>query len=288
MNEKKQKILLTAMKLFSKQSFHQTSMQQIAEACSMSKGSLYTHFKSKEKLLFHIFSYYYQLLDERLAMAKEEDDTPREAFVREIAVHIQHHCEFQEFFIMQMNEVRGLEDGSLNRYIYEENTRLLQRTEKRMIDVFGEKAVPYALDLTVSLKGLLTSYMRSVWEEGSSCNFHTLADFLFIQLEAAAHSLIKKKAKPFFTSTPSREYANWREKTPHPLHTVRKMKEAAIAAQEGDLIIESINILETELRQIKPRPALIEGMIRNLKESENISALAGKLEETIGKYSKRL
>ena len=70
MNEKKQKILITAMKLFSKSSFHQTSMQQIADVCGVSKGSLYTHFKSKDELLSEIFTYYYHLLNHLIAASE--------------------------------------------------------------------------------------------------------------------------------------------------------------------------------------------------------------------------
>ncbi len=71
MNAKKQKILIAAMKLFSKASFHQTSMQQIADVCGVSKGSLYTYFRSKEELLSEIFTYYYQLLNDQIALSEQ-------------------------------------------------------------------------------------------------------------------------------------------------------------------------------------------------------------------------
>ncbi len=42
------------MKLFAKQSFHTTSISQIAEAANVSKGLMYNYFKSKEALLLAI------------------------------------------------------------------------------------------------------------------------------------------------------------------------------------------------------------------------------------------
>ncbi|MEK4028557.1 MULTISPECIES: TetR/AcrR family transcriptional regulator [Bacillaceae] len=284
MNEKKRKILITAMKLFSQKSFHQTSMQQVADICGISKGSLYTYFKSKEELLLDIFSYYYQLLSDQLAASSKDGDTPREVFIHEIAIRIQHYWKFQEFFLMQMNELSGLEDKSLNQYVRQENAKILRRTEKGIVSVFGEEIVPYAADLTATLKGMFTSYMRGVMEEGNACDFHKLAHFLFFQLEAAAQALIEKRPEPFFVTPLLQELTDrQKEETVHPLYILRKLKETA-AAQEEAIIAESIEIMEKELRELKPRPALLTGMIRNLKENEELAPLAGELERMIRLY----
>jgi TetR/AcrR family transcriptional repressor of nem operon len=44
-------IIIEALKLFRKQSYFNTSMSQIAEACGLQKGSLYHYFPSKEDLM---------------------------------------------------------------------------------------------------------------------------------------------------------------------------------------------------------------------------------------------
>lgn len=284
MNEKKRKILLTAMKLFSKKNFHQTSMQQVADVCGISKGSLYTYFKSKEELLLDIFSYYYQLLNDQIAASTKDSDTPREAFIREIAIRIRHYCKFQEFFLMQMNEIRGLEDKSLNQYVRQENAKLIRKTERGIVDVFGQEAAPYAADLTATLKGMFTSYMRGVMEEETACDFNALAHFLFLQLEAAAQTLIEKQPDPFFVTPLLQELSDsQQEEAVHPLYIVQKMK-AIVPTGENTMIAESIEILERELRELKPRPALLTGMIRNLKESKDLAPLTEELERTIGLY----
>ncbi|KMY54989.1 hypothetical protein AC623_14475 [Bacillus sp. FJAT-27231] len=284
MNEKKRKILLTAMKLFSKKNFHQTSMQQVADVCGISKGSLYTYFKSKEELLLDIFSYYYQLLNDQIAASAKDSDTPQEAFIREIAIRIRHYCQFQEFFLMQLHEIKGLEDKSLNQYVRQENAKLLRKTEKGIVSVFGQETAPYAADLTATLKGMLTSYMRGVMEEGTACDFNALAHFLFLQVEAAAQALIEKQPDPFFVTPLLQELADGgQEETVHPLYIVRKMKESSAAQQEA-MIAETIDILEKELRELKPRPALLAGMIRNLKDNQELVQLAGELERIIGLY----
>lgn len=46
-----QTIILEALKLFRKQSYFNTSMSEIADACGLQKGSLYHYFPSKEDLM---------------------------------------------------------------------------------------------------------------------------------------------------------------------------------------------------------------------------------------------
>jgi len=52
----KEKLLSSALTLFSKQGFHETSVSQIAKAAAVSKGLTYNYFKSKEELLLAIIN----------------------------------------------------------------------------------------------------------------------------------------------------------------------------------------------------------------------------------------
>ena len=54
-------ILLAAAQIFQEKGYHATSMQDIAEAVDLQKGSLYHHVKSKQEILL-------ALLDEALDM----------------------------------------------------------------------------------------------------------------------------------------------------------------------------------------------------------------------------
>ena len=181
------------MKLFSKSSFHQTSMQQIADVCRVSKGSLYTHFKSKDELLSEIFTYYYQLLNDHIAASETDTESSQESFIRSTYIRLHHYCQFQEFFQMQMNEIKGLDDPSLNQFVQQENAKLHLKTENDIILVFGTEIKPYALDLTAMVNGLLTSYIRIIIEDNKLCDFQKLADFLFQQLHAVAQMYLQEK-----------------------------------------------------------------------------------------------
>ena len=47
-------ILAVSHELFGRQGFERTSIQQIADACALSKGALYHYFRSKEEVLDEI------------------------------------------------------------------------------------------------------------------------------------------------------------------------------------------------------------------------------------------
>ncbi len=61
-------ILLAAAQIFSEKGFHAASMQDIAEAVSLQKGSLYYHVSSKQEILVELLD---QALD--LLIARQEE-----------------------------------------------------------------------------------------------------------------------------------------------------------------------------------------------------------------------
>lgn len=61
-----QEILQTAAQLICRNSYEGTSMQQIADACELTKAGLYHHVRSKEHLLLEIMSYGMDIFEEQV------------------------------------------------------------------------------------------------------------------------------------------------------------------------------------------------------------------------------
>ena len=55
MNKTKEKILVVALDLFNRHGTRAITTNHIAEACDMSPGNLYYHFKNKEQIIFALF-----------------------------------------------------------------------------------------------------------------------------------------------------------------------------------------------------------------------------------------
>ena len=61
-----EKILSTASQLFIHNGYEKTSVQNIAQTASISKGAIYHHFQSKDEILFAVLKQRYQLMEKEL------------------------------------------------------------------------------------------------------------------------------------------------------------------------------------------------------------------------------
>lgn len=75
----KDEILLKSSDIFRVKGYHNTSMQDLAEACGLLKGSLYYHFPSKEMLMKDLLLSVHKYLVERVfPIANDLSLTPEE------------------------------------------------------------------------------------------------------------------------------------------------------------------------------------------------------------------
>lgn len=86
---KEQEILACATRLFQQKGFHATSMQDLADAVGLQKGSLYHYIGGKEDLLLKIFDLAMSSLSQRLERIVAGSGPAREKLRRAIAGHIQ-------------------------------------------------------------------------------------------------------------------------------------------------------------------------------------------------------
>ena len=61
-----EKILSTATQLFIHNGYEKTSVQNIAQTASISKGAIYHHFQSKDDIFFAVLKQRYQLIEKEL------------------------------------------------------------------------------------------------------------------------------------------------------------------------------------------------------------------------------
>ena len=75
----KDEILLKSSDVFRVKGYHNTSMQDLADACGLQKGSLYYHFPSKEMLMKDLLLSIHKYMSDRIfPIAQDENLTPEE------------------------------------------------------------------------------------------------------------------------------------------------------------------------------------------------------------------
>ncbi|MBS1251626.1 MAG: HTH-type transcriptional repressor KstR2 [Anaerolineales bacterium] len=89
---KDDEIFDAAASLFKEKGFHATSMQAIADAVGMQKGSLYYHISSKEELLFRISYAAISAITEQLEAIAAAPLTPSEKLRAAVENHVETLC----------------------------------------------------------------------------------------------------------------------------------------------------------------------------------------------------
>lgn len=86
--DKRQLILAAAAEIFAAQGFHQATIEQIAEAAGVGKGTVYLYFKSKRKLFDSLLLESLQRLIERTKEAIQTENHPLARLRRLTNIHL--------------------------------------------------------------------------------------------------------------------------------------------------------------------------------------------------------
>lgn len=96
--QKKEQILMSAIKIVNEAGFEQATMEQIAAALYMTKGALYYYFKNKQDLLFQCHHFVLSHALVRLREIASQEGHPEELLALLVDNHINNVIEEREFF----------------------------------------------------------------------------------------------------------------------------------------------------------------------------------------------
>ncbi|MHB1686360.1 MAG: uroporphyrinogen-III synthase [Ignavibacteriaceae bacterium] len=103
-NIKRKKIIESAANLFSRKSYHEVMMEDVAKMSGIAKGTVYTYFSSKEELYFSIM----RLRMEKLTTSLKEkikDETSSVDSLHSFVIHLyMFMMKYKDFFLMYRKE----------------------------------------------------------------------------------------------------------------------------------------------------------------------------------------
>ncbi len=105
---KEEEILAEAVRIFKEKGYHATSMQNIADAVGLQKGSLYHYISGKEDLLFQVFERGSGALTQQLKVIIASDDSSAEKIRRAVRAHLNELCHQLDIFTVYLSERRAL------------------------------------------------------------------------------------------------------------------------------------------------------------------------------------
>ncbi len=292
--DKQEQIIKIAMQLFAVKGSSATSMQEIAELCGISKGSLYLVFKSKEELERSIFLYCYRMIrDPLLREERESQRTPREKLRNQIEILLNHVYELREFLQRQIQEIAGKGfENDVPEWLRKNNSYFLKWFQMKLEMLYGKDIIPYTGDLCIVGHGLIKSYIAVIFHQGTEVSIARMADHLMNLMDIIVSGLLDSKPVPLILPA---VLSGWMEehdenKRKNPLQIIKEMKvlinkSTSLASEEKSDLMESLNILEGEVLLTHPRKAIIQGMLSNLQTCSELTTELEELRKLVTSFS---
>lgn len=261
-------------------------MQEIAEACKMSKGSLYLHFKSKEELQLNIFYYFSQMLGDNIVKISQESElSVREQFGKQLHAILKLIIEYREYLLLQIREFAQKSNEEFHTFLQEKTNQLLEWMAQRIIDLYGQRIAPHAIDMALLLNGMLHSYMRFFVIKQLPFTPERFIQFILTKLDHLANGIDLDSEEPLISIEMWASFSNQNwftgEEPVHPLMLLKEIREllerAQLDSEHAEEMLQSLQILEVELMELTPRRAIIKGMLHNLNQITEVRPLLEKL-----------
>jgi AcrR family transcriptional regulator len=110
-------ILDAAAQIFSQKGFHATSMQDIAQAVRLQKGSLYYHVTSKQEILVDVLNRALDMLIEHIELVTAQPLPPDEKLRQAMQAYLVALLEHRDLAAVMLLELRALEPAYRSRHI---------------------------------------------------------------------------------------------------------------------------------------------------------------------------
>lgn len=193
MNDRKKHVLLIAKELFTEKGFYSTSIQEILDAAEISKGTFYNYFPSKNDCLMAILhdAFHSSYLRRReLAIGRDLKD-PK---LLSEQLHIRLTMNRQQNLLPLFETVVHSPDEELRNFVKQLHYKELAWTAKRITDIFGGHAKPYAIDCASLVFGFIQHSLHIGSSGPEKLDMQKLTDYAIDRIADMIPPMIEKKA----------------------------------------------------------------------------------------------
>lgn len=274
MSEKKHHIIEAAMKCFAEKGYRGTSIQHIADALGMAKGSLYFYFKSKEDLLVEICKHHFELMFKDFrAIMEDKALPPREKLLRQIVLSFNHFVDHGDFLKMLLQE-RVEFNEEIHQIVFSLQGYSLIENQKCIVELYGEEASPYSFDAATLIGAMMGGYMSYVVKGQIKLDFQQIAIFLVDRLDDIVHGMIGKQVEPVMKLEEINKFMAENGPCAHKLITgvaddIQAIRDIMDTIQLNPVKLEelesTLKVLEAEFDKPEPQVVLVKGMLALLR-----------------------
>jgi AcrR family transcriptional regulator len=177
LNERKREVIESAKQLFIEKGFTSASVQDILDVAKISKGTFYNYFSSKNECLIAILENGREETNmRRRELLVGKDLADKTILAEQISVRQQVNLDFNLMPILEAIFYSG--DAELRAFAKKHHLAELSWLSKRLVDIYGQSAAPFAADCAVIMLGIM-QHMTYVLAANSKKDFDPNALSLF-------------------------------------------------------------------------------------------------------------
>lgn len=268
---KQQLIMQKSIELFSQKSISKTSIQDITNACDISKGAFYLSFRSKEDLLISLIDYFIKDLTLLFQEVVDELTLPRQQLEKFCATMMTIFYERFPILEMLLNENPQNMHSDLTEKVQLFNKSLTHFTLLLLEKNYGEAIKHNIFDIQLCFKGIIRSYIEFFAHHKQQYQFEKIAITIVQHLDALVEkqspSAISKKL--FYTdATKTNKGSSLKIAITNELNIVRPLFSA------NEFYYQSMQFIEEEIQKDKPNFVILNGMAANLSHDLQLKWLA--------------
>lgn len=266
---KRDLIIEKSIEILSERTIASTSIQDITNACGISKGAFYLSFKSKEELLIAIFEYILRDMTAKYQKLLNLQLEPREKLTQYFMLSFQLFEENSSFISTHVRELIYIVDKDVIEKIHDHFRVADHMTLTILREVYDSKINDSQYDLLICIRGMMKGYAEFIVMQKQTIDYYELSKLLVKRID----TLVEIDAQPLITK-------EMYEKNPR--NCMHTQKEDIIVEIENckdnyadnSFITDTFKLLLDELQKERPRKALLLGMSSNLTSSNHLRWLA--------------
>lgn len=283
----KEKILQSAIRLFAEKGYQATSIQDIADDCSIAKGSLYKHFGSKEELYISILEKRQQDMIDAVDRIRKMQLPKRETYLEELDCQFDFYIEHGYYISRDHNELPPVNNDKIENVLSRMRKSMFLYYQDILTRQYGQAIEQWKWDAAAMLSGLIREYTFHLLFGYMPIDKKELALFIAERMDDLVEGLKKRSGPPLLTDELMAEYAQIdlkglyasregrREALIHKISSI--IPDIAVPNQRKQELAEVTAMLQEESRQKQPRRFLQLALLRDLQSESELSFYANQL-----------
>lgn len=285
--DKREEIMQSAIRLFSEKGYFSTSVQEIADDCGISKGTLYNFFDSKEALLIHVIEHSNKkILQNALNINLEPSLSPKEKLTKRIVAQFDEFLDNRNFHIMLMKTLLPQNNPRIPWLIKRIRVTMMNWYKDCLLESYGSKVEPYIWDFTLMFQGAFREYAFLAVHESRDIDFRLAARFIVDHFETMINHTTD--LDPVLTSSIMADYEAFEtelkpESPGEQIHQIleelqAKIKNLSMSTEQRKELTSAIQYLRQEIDEQEPRRFLIKSLLLYLTEIEACAPFVRRIE----------